>query len=428
MDFRLILKSELLKNTSILVTGTVLAQTIPLLMQLILRRLYPVEAFGTYSAYLSLVGMVAVISTLRYDDAIVLPGKDKDSANLLAVSQIFNFAICIILFLTILLFGRQILEFINLSSKISVSVLYIIPAGAFLINIYQAFNYWLIRKKMYRNVSVNKMVRRGTEAVTQVSSSFFKVPSGLILSDIAGQVANVGATVTQGFRNGFGFALVSRNKMRYVLKKYSEFPKFNLIPAFMSTYSFALPPLIINKFYSAGNAGFFDLSKNVLSIPLAFIAVSVSNVLLQKIAELFNKKQSFIGELRPVFYIVLFIIIAEILVISFFGPVLFSFVFGREYYFSGEISRIMVWSFVLNFFISSFSCLFYSMRKIKIYSIWQAIYFIAIISLVFFEKLDFLSFLKIYVGIEVICYLCLIFIMASVVMKYERSIRASDAA
>jgi O-antigen/teichoic acid export membrane protein len=327
------------------------------------------------------------------------------------------------LFIIILIFGEQILEFINLSSKISVHILYIIPAGAFLINIGQGFNYWLIRKKKYRNVSVNKLIRRGTEGGSQISFALYQVPVGLIISDIIGQIANAGATLFQVFRNGFKISLISRQKLRYVSGKYSEFPKFNLIPAFMSTYSFALPPLIINKFFSAENAGFFDASKNVLSIPLAFIAVSVSNVLLQKIAGHFNQKQSFLLELKPVFYIILLIGIVEILVISFFGPVLFSIVFGKEYFFSGEISRIMVWSFVLNFFISSFSCIFYSMRKIKTYSIWQAFYFLAIVSLVFFKDTDFVCFLKVYVCIEVFCFLILIIIMTSVVMKYEKSVK-----
>ena len=373
--------------------------------------------------YLSLVGIIAVISTLRYDDAIVLPGKDKDAANLLALSLIFNFLITLTVFLITLIYGEKFLSFINLPSKFSISILYLIPLGAFLINTYQSFNYWLIRKKKYNHVSLNKLIRRGSEGIAQVSFAFAKNPRGLIFSDLMGQIANVLAIVFQGFKYGFSLKMLSVSKLRYVFYKYSDFPKYNLLPAVMSTCSFLLPAIFINKYYSSENAGYFDMAKLVLSIPLALIATSLSNVLLQRIAEKFNKKQSFLDDLKPLFGIVLLICILEFIVILLFGPVLFRIVFSSVYEISGEISKIMVWSFALNFIVSSFSCIFISMRKIKIYSIWQFFYFLAIISLLLFKNVGFFEFLKAYVLIEVICFIAVILIMFAIVFRYEKSIR-----
>jgi O-antigen/teichoic acid export membrane protein len=403
----------------------VAAQLISILLQPLIRRLFPAEAFGTYSVYISLIGITAVISTLRYDDAIVLPAREKDSANLVIVSQIYNLIVTLSLLLIFLIFGRPILKFINLPSGFSVSILFLIPAGAFLINVYQAFNYWLIRKKKYINVSVNKSIRRGAEGIAQITLALVRNPKGLIFSDILGQITNVTATLVQSFKNDFNFKLISIAKLKYVARKYSEFPRYNLIPAAMSTCSFLLPPVFINKFFSAENAGYFDTSKLVLAIPLALVGTSISNVLLQRITEKFNSRRSFIGDIKPLFFVVLAICLAEMVAIILFGPVLFRFVFGPEWEISGVISRILVWSFVLNFIVSSFTCLFYSMRKIKIYSLWQLIYFLAIMSLLFFGKMDFLGFLKIYVSIEVACYLLLSFIMFRIVRNYENSIRKS---
>jgi len=393
------------------------------LLQPFLRRFFSPEAFGIYSVYLSLVGIVAVVSSLRYDDAVVLPGKDKDSANLITLSLIVSFLINLILFIITFLFGSKLLKFFNLPSNFSVSLLYLVPAGAFLFNLCQTFNYWLIRSKKYKHVSLNKLIRRGTEGFAQVIYAFFKYPKGLIFSDIIGQTANAGASIYQAFKFGFRFKLVSIIKLRYVSKKYSDFPKYNLIPAFMSTCSYFLPPVFINKFFSAGNAGFFDLSRLVLSIPLAFVASSISSVLLQKIAERFNKKQSFIPDLKPLFFVVVMICIAEIVTIIVFGNGLFTMVFGPEWEISGEISKILVWSFTLNFLVSSFSCLFISMKKIKIYSVWQFLYFTAILLLLLFKNLGFIDFLKIYVLIEVCCYFCLILLMLRLVLNYELSLK-----
>jgi O-antigen/teichoic acid export membrane protein len=422
MNPRAIFKSELIRNTSVLVTGTVLAQLISVLLQPLLRRLYSAEMWGTYSVYMSLVGIIAVISSLRYDDAIVLPRKDKDSANLLALSLFFNLCITFLFFLIFLLFGKQILHTINLKPGFTSSVLYLIPLGAFLYNVAQSFNYWLIRKKRYTGVSANKLVRRGSEGLSQVTLALVKNPAGLILSDIIGQTANVVSTVIQSLSNEFSFKLLSKSKLSYVAGKYSEFPRYNLIPSLMSTCSFFLPPVFINKFFSAESAGYFDLTKMVLSIPMAFVASSISSVLLQKIADSFNAKKSFLPDLKSTLLVVIAISLAESVVIALFGIPLFKIVFGQNWGISGEISRIMVWSFVLNFIVSSFSCIFISMRKIKYYSIWQLFYFVSIISLLLFRNLEFREFLKVYVLIEVVCYFTVLTMMFRIVKNYEKNL------
>jgi O-antigen/teichoic acid export membrane protein len=121
--------------------------------------------------------------------------------------------------------------------------------------------------------------------------------------------------------------------------------------------------------------------------------------------------------------IVTFIDVAEILIILFFGVFLFKLFFGENWGFSGTISQILVWSYAMNFFVASFSAIFISLNKIKMLSVWQIFYFIAILSLSFFKHLSFLNFLKVYVLIEVICYLISIGLMLTIILSYERKIK-----
>jgi O-antigen/teichoic acid export membrane protein len=406
-------------------SGTVIAQLLSILLQPILRRLYSPESFGILSVYLSLVGIIIVISSLRYDDAIVLPKSDKESMNLVGLSLIMNFVVSLILFILVYLLGGRIISFLNLPSNFPVRMLFIIPAGTFLLGTYQSLNNWLIRKKKYSSVSVNKMVRRGSEGVAQICFALFKSFNGLIYSDIVGQATNAATVAIQARKNDLNLKLISAVKLKYVLNKYSDFPKYNLIPSFMSSCSYLLPPIFINKFFSPETAGFFDLSKLLLSIPLAFIASSISSVLLQRISEKYNRKVTIIADLKSVFIVVGFISVTEIIAIILFGEDIFKIVFGKEWISSGTISKIMVWSLALNFIVSSFTCIFVSMRKIKTYSLWQLIYFISILSLLFFKDLPFTNFLRIYVILEVLCYFIVTAIMISIVYRYESSLNQS---
>jgi O-antigen/teichoic acid export membrane protein len=217
--------------------------------------------------------------------------------------------------------------------------------------------------------------------------------------------------------------VVSLSRLKYVFRKYKDFPKFNLIPAFMGTCSYLLPPVFINKFFSSESAGYFDLAKLLLSVPLALVATSFSSVLLQRVSDKFNRRKSFLTDLKPVAAIVSLISVIEILSIVFFGESLFKFIFGPTWVFSGEISKILVWSFTFNFIVSTFTAIFISMRRIKIYSIYQLFYFVAILSLLFFKSLAFIEFLKIYVIIEVTCYVVLTSVMIYIITRYELSLK-----
>ncbi|MFC2152099.1 lipopolysaccharide biosynthesis protein [Bacteroidota bacterium] len=419
---RFTLKSEVLRNTSILVSGTALAQLIPILLQPVLRRYYTPETFGAYAVYLSLLGILIVVSSFKYELAIILPKKEKEAANIFFLALILNFLFNILIIILILVFKKDIAIFLNLSEEY-IYYLYFVPIGTFLFNFYQSLNYWLIRKKSFFAISKNKFIRRGFEGSAQVGFKFLNVAQGLVIGDLIGHIANVASGIYQSIKNGLLLNYFSIVKIKYVFTKYVEYPKFNVFPSLLSACSYLLPVIFINKFFSSEYTGYFDLSKLVLSIPLALVATSIANVLLERISTKYKENQSFVYELYSIVGIVLFIAILEILIITLWGENLFKLFFGEQWGFSGEISRILVWSYAFNFFIASFSSLFISMKQIKILSIWQLFYFIAILSLFLFKNRSFINFIKVYVLIEVFCYMIITLLMIIIVVRYESKVK-----
>jgi len=417
-------KSELVKNISTLAAGTALAQLIPILISPILRRYYTPEAYGAYTVYLSLIGILIVVSSLKYELAIILPRKDKQAANLFFLTVILSFLINILLLLIILVWKSGLVNFLNIPEKYG-NFLYFVPLATFLFSFYQSANYWLIHKKRFLAISLNKFIRRGTEGSSQIGLKFIHSSYGLIWGDILGHIANVISISSQMLKSGLSVKFFSRPKLNYVAKKYKKYPKFNVIPSMMSACSYLLPAILINKIYSSENAGFFDLSKLVLSIPFALIATSISNVLLQRIAEKYKSGKSLVRELTSILGIVIIIAATEVVVIRLFGVELFKLVFGDAWEVSGQISRILVWSFALNFVVGSFSSIFMAMDKIKILSLWQLVYFLAILSLILFKDYHFIQFLRVYVLIEVSCYLLGSLILILIIFRFETSREAA---
>lgn len=418
---RLLSKSEFTKNTFILVIGAIVAQSIPLLLHPFLRRIYSPEDFGAMAVYLNIFGMLTIVSALRYEATIVLPKNNNEAANILSLTFIINIIFSSILLLIILLFKNEVVHLINFPEKYS-NYLYLLPFVSSIFGIYQSINYWLIRQKAFKASTSNKIVRRTVEGVVQSILGFFKIPGGLFIGDLSGNFANVIAGIRQIFKNKYELRFVSRKKIGYVFKKYIDYPKFNVLPTLLSSAATILPFLFINKMYSTEIVGYLDLSKLVLSIPLIFIASTISQVFFQQTTEKKHNSLSIKKDVKNILYLLLAVIFIEFIVIEFLGPQLFGFVFGDRYAVSGDYSKILIFSFVLNFIGSTFSSIFITFEKIRLNSIWQITYFAAICSLLLFKNLDIYDFLKIYVAIEIVMHLIYCVMIYFIVNGYEKKI------
>ncbi|MCL4856653.1 MAG: oligosaccharide flippase family protein [Flavobacteriales bacterium] len=301
---RFFIKSDFSKNTLILVSGTIAAQAIPLALHPFLRHIYTPEDFGAMAVFLSIFSMVTIVSALRYEATIVLPKENNEAANILALTFIISFLFNILMMLVLLLFKTPIVEFIGLPLKY-VNFIFILPITSFLFSLYQSINYWLIRQKAFKASSINKIVRRTVEGATQLTLGLLKIPGGLFVGDFFGNFSNVISGVRQLFKNNFSLNTITKSEIVLVLKRYIDYPKYNVIPTLLSSAASFLPFLFINKFYSTEMVGYIDLSKMVLSIPLIFISATISQVLFQQITEKKHNLISIKNDLLNVFYLLI---------------------------------------------------------------------------------------------------------------------------
>ncbi len=421
---KFILNNEFVKNLLTLISGTAIAQVIAVLFQLIVRRVYTPADFGAFAVYMSIVGIVATVVTLRYELAIVLPKKDKIAANVFSLSIIINFIFSLLLFVVVLIFRNNLVSILNFPTNYSYW-LYFIPLSVFLFSLYQSINYWLIREKAFKSSSINKIARRSVEGATQTGFGYLKIPFGLVVGDLLGNIANNISGFYQILKNKFKFSYLSKTNLIYALKRYKEFPKYNALPALFNSISLLLPVILINKFYSQTITGYFDLSRVVLALPLALITTSLFQVLLQQISDKRNKHESIKKYILNISMVLFIIAVIGIVVIKIWSVDIFTFVFGNNWKTSGVFTKILVFSYAVKFIVSPLSVVFTALERIKIGSVWQFFYFCLIISLLFFKNFNILVFLKIYVIIDLIAYSVYFFLILFVSNQYEKSLEKS---
>lgn len=83
------MKSSFNKNVLTLATGVSIGQAIPLLISPILTRIYSPEDFGILALFLSIATLISVISSGRYEQAIMLPDTDEEAMHLTVISWTF---------------------------------------------------------------------------------------------------------------------------------------------------------------------------------------------------------------------------------------------------------------------------------------------------------------------------------------------------
>ncbi|MGD9994163.1 MAG: lipopolysaccharide biosynthesis protein [Salinivirgaceae bacterium] len=412
-------KSPIVKNLSLLVTGTVVAQLLVIGFQLILRRLYSPEEFGAFAVYMSVLGIVATLSSWRYEQAILLPKDEKKAGAVFLLSVFLMLLSFLVISLLIILFHKPIAAFIQLSDTYS-WWLWLLPLSILFFGLTQSLNYLLIRHKMFAFSAGNKVWRRLTEGASQSLLGGLGKTVGLVLGDLIGQFLIALRTWYKlpRFKSQWdGF-----KPLREVALQYKDFPLKNGIPSVLNALSLMLPVIIINRKFTPEETGYFDLARIVLIIPLSLVTASLSQVLLQRFTEKRNANSSMwkeaVGTLLPLLLIgVLFGV-----VIHFFGAELFRFVFGDTWQISGQFASILVWAFALKFVVSPFNILFTVFEKIGCLSLWQVFYFLLILLLAWlpFESTE--AFLIFYLWIEVISYLVVALMDGAVLRSYEKKI------
>lgn len=338
---RLMPQGTFARNVITLMTGTSIAQAIPIAISPILTRLYTPEEFGVFALYMAVASIVAVLVTGRYELAIMLPKKDSDAINIVVLSMGLSCIISSLLLAIVVVFNSQITHLLG-APDIS-SWLYFVPASTLLMGIYQSLNYWSNRKGHYKRMALSRMMQSSSGSMAQLGGGYGAMSaSGLVGGQIIGQGFSTALLVQLIYREDQSeLKKISRNRIFALAKKYSSFPKYLMLGQLANAASGQMPLLLLSLFFGPATAGFYSLSQRTLSAPMALVGGAIGDVFRREAATIYNE----IGNCKDIYLktIVRLMIFAilPIVPVLLFGPWLFAFVFGEQWRTSGEIASMI---------------------------------------------------------------------------------------
>lgn len=352
-------KSEFFRNVATLFTGTALAQIVPLLVTPILTRIYTPNDYGVLAVFVAFISLSAVVATLRYDIAILLPANDDNAMELTILSGFCVLFFAILISLLILIFHDQIIKFLN--NPAIATWVYLVPLSVVFVGWSSAINYWLNRQKQYRKLSINRVSVALITATASLILGFAGFGyAGLISAAIIGQLIALSMLLMWAWHDVCdGVRRVKRTNLIQTAISYRKFPLFALPSDSVNTLSQQIPILMLSRFFGPKIVGHFSFSQNILGMPLSLMSQSVSDVFKQRASadysrlgncqDIFNKTSKMLSALSIVPLIIIFL----------FAPVIFRIVFGEAWEQAGHYTRYLAPLYVFRFIVSPLSYVFY---------------------------------------------------------------------
>lgn len=363
--------SAFVRQVLTLISGTGLAQALPILAAPLLTRLYSPIDFGIFAVFVAITGILGVLATGRYELAILLPAADEDAANLTALAITLSFCMSVAMFLLTLGLAHPLAA--ALGKAYFATWLYLVPINVFAASSYQALNYWFNRQQQYRRLALNRINRAVITVISMLALGFqHEISGGLIIGTLLGQLVATGAFAWQAARmNRYHCEGISLASMRVVARRYVDFPKFSIPADTINALSAQGPLLVLSAFFGSIFAGFYGLTQRVLGGPLGIISTAFADVFKQRASRAFNEAGNCIEVWHTTFKYLVMLSLVPSVILALAAPTLFGVVFGSEWREAGRFAQLMSPYFFLAFIVSPLSRTLLVAEKQRENLLWQ---------------------------------------------------------
>ena len=278
--------SRFLHGVVMLAGGTALGQALAILASPIITRLYSPEDLGVLSIFVSILSVLAVIATLRYELAIPLPKDDERAGELLFVSLIAALIVPLLAAALLGFLGDRLVSWTNTPDLRR--FLWLIPVGLLASGLHQALLYWAIRKRAYSRLARTRLARSASTTIVQVGLGLTSIGAiGLVLGEVVGRLSGTLTLARLALSPGETRArwTTLRGTFDAAIAHY-RFPLLSSGSAILNAAGLHLPPVMLAVGYGPHIAGLFALAQRVIDAPTRMVGTAVADVYIAEAATL----------------------------------------------------------------------------------------------------------------------------------------------
>lgn len=367
--------SQFGKNVAKMISGTSVSQAIVILISPVLTRLYSPSEFGLLAVYSSLISIIGIAGTGRYEIAIVLPRREREAANVFALSVFIALCIGAALLLLTIAFGSEaatLLEQPDLQKW-----LFLLPLSIAVGGIYQAFSFWNNRKGRFGVISKSRVVQSGSVSAVQTGMGAASLTSGgLIAGLVSGQLISTIYLAKKSYRSVSEYwKYINYRRILACARKYKRFPVYSVWGGLANTGASHMPVFFITQIFGGAVTGIYSLALRVVNLPATVITSSLTDVFFKEVVSISHSDPGRLPQFVWRLFLTLFLVsLPPVLILFMWGEQIFGFVFGQEWARAGTFAGILSFAMAIKFSVSPLSAVLGLVRHIRKGFIWQNIY------------------------------------------------------
>lgn len=338
----------LIKNIGLLAGGTALAQLITFIATIYLTRIYLPEDFGALSVLTSIVSLLAPLSSMRYDKAIILSENEKEFKNLFYLSVAINLAVFLLLsIVAIILFIFK--DYYKLEEY--AILFWIVPLAVLFfgfISIFQAYNEKLSNFKLTSSIS---LVDASTKSFLQYILHRVIPKVGLLIGYVSSLFISFLVYILNFSREKkWEEGKILIKDLKLVSKKYNNFPKYFVWSNMVDSASQNICAITFPVFFSLEILGNFSIAFKIVRLPAMLISMATRRVYYPKAANFFkNDRINFFKLYKKSTILLIFISIIPVIFLEFLIPHIFVHFFDKNWSSSIPYAQIILIYVFVNF-------------------------------------------------------------------------------
>ena len=372
--------NRFLRDSGTLLSGSLIAQGIAFLAYLVLGRLFTPDDFGLYNIFYSYIEVLIILSTCKYELAIVIADSDDQAAALTRLTLRLN-----ALFSSLLLLIALLLALFHVTpSSLPPQLYLLIPPMVFFCGTTRVYTFLFNRYKHYRQIATS-------EVVTSLGGTLIKIlfgllnsamqlfhtlglPLGTILGKVAGNIyyrlkieklklkiehtpvfdhsskEGTGAVANSQFsilnsqlKGGSQFSILNSQ-----FSTYKNFPLYTMPKELVSSFSANLPFLWLSVHFDNALIGLFGLALTFTMRPVGILANAFEKVFYASYSEKVRQHQPLWRDTLRFTLALNAVVVPVVVVAFFFAEPLFTFLFGDKWVGTGYYVRCIIpWLVVL---------------------------------------------------------------------------------
>lgn len=359
------------KEIARLIFGTGLSQLIFVLITPILTRIFSPDDLGTLGAYLSLLSVIVIFLTGRYEMAVVFCKTESYAAAVIKFALIRSVVAALIINL---IFVLIFFSWPQAQPFISDYYLLFVIFGALVLAFYNIAVQATLRDAEYLSISLGRIAHSVSFGALGIASAFLFKPTFLLLclSDLIARGVAFGLIVRNTFRHG-----VNPTPLKVARQRYARFSRFEQMTATLSVLSIQSPMILIPLIFDAATAGLYFIVFRAVMSPVSLISNAVFDVFKVEATQLVHDT----GTCQPlVIYTVsrLFLLgLVPAALLAVFGKVLFVTVFGADWAVAGLYAQILAPSVLLRFVAAPIGFVLQLRERVGLNTIFYGLFFVA---------------------------------------------------